>query len=303
MLDSHKNVGLIKSRLAVNKGRGACKREDVFAATPLIAAMRLILSRAASRGHGRWLWDVSVAFFQATIEEKVFVRPPKNMRKVKAIWILEKEMYGTKVASSRWPRLVRETLRDCREGVFLHRRTQWSESGFSYRPDPKHVAALVETLSLEDARQLQHQSHVTLEASYMSDCIGQDGRVVCDDGTEISSGEILKRVARYLAEHEEVPMNYPYQVNPPQIDWYTDAGRDNTILNHSWNVVELQVRVLSSGEPEFYSQGSGAARALLMKHICHEAGEPKNKLMVHRDSVASGGWHGSEIGSCEMLTH
>ena len=39
-----------------------------------------------------------------------------------------------------------------REGVFLHRRVRWNESGFSYRPDPKHVDALVETLSLEEAR-------------------------------------------------------------------------------------------------------------------------------------------------------
>ena len=121
-------------------------------------------------------------------------------------------MYGTQVASSRWQRLVRETLCDghwkvltcvpCvaynetedslvmfhgddflaeghdssldklddvleafeikrlprigptagREGVFLHRRIRWNESGFSYRPDPKHVDALITILSLEDAR-------------------------------------------------------------------------------------------------------------------------------------------------------
>ena len=39
-----------------------------------------------------------------------------------------------------------------REGVFLHRRIRWNESGFSYRPDPKHVDALITILSLEDAR-------------------------------------------------------------------------------------------------------------------------------------------------------
>ena len=93
-LDSQKRPGLVRSRLVVNQVRGASKREDVFAATPPLAAMRFILSRAASRGHGRCLglWDVSVAFFHATIEEEVFVRPPKNMRKDKTIWRL---MYGT----------------------------------------------------------------------------------------------------------------------------------------------------------------------------------------------------------------
>ena len=39
-----------------------------------------------------------------------------------------------------------------REGVFLHRRIRWNESGSSYRPDPKHVDALVDTLSLEDTK-------------------------------------------------------------------------------------------------------------------------------------------------------
>ena len=71
--------------------------------TPPLAAMRFILSRAASRGHGRCLglWDVSVAFFHATIEEEVFVRPPKNVRKDKTIWRLLKAMCGTQVAHMR----------------------------------------------------------------------------------------------------------------------------------------------------------------------------------------------------------
>ena len=78
-----------------------------------LAAMRFILSRAASRGQDRCLlWDVSVAFFLAMIEEEVFVRPPKNMRKDKTLWRLLKAMYGTQVASSRWQRLMRETLCD-----------------------------------------------------------------------------------------------------------------------------------------------------------------------------------------------
>ena len=98
----------------VNQIRGACKHEDVFAATVPVAAMRFILSRAAWRGHGRCLclWDVSVAFFHSTIEEEVFVRPPKIMRKDKTIWKLLQAMYGKQVASSRWQKLVRETLCD-----------------------------------------------------------------------------------------------------------------------------------------------------------------------------------------------
>ena len=50
---AEESVSLVRSRLVVKQVRGACKREDVFAATPPLAAMSFILSRAASRGHGR----------------------------------------------------------------------------------------------------------------------------------------------------------------------------------------------------------------------------------------------------------
>ena len=52
-LESQKRPGLVRSRLVVNQVRGASKREDVFAVPPPFAAMRFILSRAASRGYGR----------------------------------------------------------------------------------------------------------------------------------------------------------------------------------------------------------------------------------------------------------
>ena len=41
-LDSQKRPGLVRSRLVVNQVRGASKREDVFAATPPLAALRFI---------------------------------------------------------------------------------------------------------------------------------------------------------------------------------------------------------------------------------------------------------------------
>ena len=47
--------GRFGSRLVVIPVRGACTREDVFAATPPYAAVSFILSRTASRGRGRCL--------------------------------------------------------------------------------------------------------------------------------------------------------------------------------------------------------------------------------------------------------
>ena len=105
---------------------------------------------------------------------------------------------------------------------------------------------------------------------------------------------LLKRVARYLVGHREVAIHYPYQDNQSQIDCYTDADWAGDVatrlsttagaLMHGahwlegWSVTQ-KVRVLSSGESEFYAQGSGAARGLLMKHICHEAGEATKSLL------------------------
>ena len=96
-------------------------------------------------------------------------------------------------------------------------------------------------------------------------------------------------------------MNYPYQDNPSQTDCYTDAdwaGDVTTRLSttsgalmhgthrlEGWSVTQ---KVRASSSSEFYAQGSGA-RGLLMKHICHEAGEPKKTLMLYCDSVASRG--------------
>ena len=72
-LDSRK-PGLVRSRLGENRVGGACKREKVFAGTPPLALMHLVLYHT-SRGHG-WcidVWSVSVAFFHAMIEEEMFV--------------------------------------------------------------------------------------------------------------------------------------------------------------------------------------------------------------------------------------
>ena len=115
---------------------------------------------------------------------------------------------------------------------------------------------------------------------------------------------LLKRVAKYLVGRREITISYPYRSNPSQIDCYTDAdwagdvtARLSTTAGASMHVahwlegwsVTQKVRALSSGELEFYAQGSGAARGLLMKHICHEAGEATKTLVFHCDSVASRG--------------
>ena len=249
-------------------------------------------------------------------------------------------MYGTQVASSRWQRLVRETLCDghwkaltcvpCvaynetedslvmfhgdhflaeghdssldklddvlgakrlprigptagREG-FLHRRIRWNESGFSYRPDPKHVDALIATLSPEDARPVAtpftldtgkgqantlSELSVTEQAIYMSGSglwqYIENGCGVCYKRGEMAKSEsgcagiaIVETCGK-----AKKTISYPYESNPSQIDYYTDAdwaGEVTTRLSttagalmhgahclEGWFVTQ-KVRALSSGE-------------------------------------------------------
>ena len=91
-----------------------------------------------------------------------------------------------------------------REEVFLHRRIRWNESGLSYRPDPKHVDALITTLSLEDARLVAmpftrdpgkglantlSELSVIEQASVAIHCPGQNGCGVCYERGEITNSK------------------------------------------------------------------------------------------------------------------
>ena len=111
-IDHLKRPDLVRSRLVAQEVVKGKKREDVFAGTPPLAAFRLLLQRAASRGRNRNLaiYDVSVAFFHADMTEAVYVRPPRSLRRANTLWKLRKAMYGTQVASSLWQSLVRKTL-------------------------------------------------------------------------------------------------------------------------------------------------------------------------------------------------
>ena len=233
-----------------------------------------------------------------------------------------------------------------REGVFLHRTIRWNESGFSYRLDPKHVDALITTLSLESARPVATPStrdtgkgqantlselSVTEQAIYMSGsgllqyiALGRMDMVFATKDVRSRTARadvlallLLKRVARYLVGHREITISYPYQSNPLQIDRYTDtdwAGDVTTRLSttagalmhgahwlEGWSVTQ-KVRALSSRESAFCAQGSGAARGLLMKHICHEAGEP-TKTLVLPLRLRCEPWHGTTAGCWKMSSH
>ena len=214
----------------------------------------------------------------------------------------------------------------------MHRTIRWNESGFSCRPDHLNTCTrwvrlcrwktqdlLCNTIHTGHWKGTGQQSvrveHIE-KAIYMSGSgllqyIALDRMDVVFATKEVTSRAakadvlallLLNRVERCLVGHREVATNHPYQDNPSQIDFYTDADWAGDVaarlsttagaLMHGahwlegWSATQ-KVRASSSGEAEFYAQGSGAARGMLMEHICHEAGEPKKTLVLHCGSVAS----------------
>ena len=114
----------------------------------------------------------------------------------------------------------------------LHRTIRWNESGFSYRPDPKHVGAVIATLSLEDARPVatpftldtgKEQANTLSELSVTEQAIYMSGsgllQYIALDRMDVvfATKEVrwrtakpdvlalllLERVARYLFGHRE----------------------------------------------------------------------------------------------------
>lgn len=92
------------------------RREDLYAGTPPMAAIKYVISRACTKGAEKQLavYDVSVAFFHADLPEGmlIFVRPPLDQKRNGHVWRLKRAMYGTRAAAQAWQRKVMQTYRD-----------------------------------------------------------------------------------------------------------------------------------------------------------------------------------------------
>ena len=69
--------------------------DNLFASTPSLVTMRLLLCMALARNWGITMGDVSTAFLHALMNEEVFVWPPKEFYpEGNCLWRLKKAMYG-----------------------------------------------------------------------------------------------------------------------------------------------------------------------------------------------------------------
>ena len=76
----------------------------------------MLLALATSKDSHRrkvcGIWDVSVAFFHSPMDEFTVVRPPVGFRVRGKLWVLNRALYGTRMASRCFGKLVSEVLKD-----------------------------------------------------------------------------------------------------------------------------------------------------------------------------------------------
>ena len=103
-LDHLKAVELVRSR-CVGMQFATTVDFEMYAGTPPLAMIKLIISMAACRSsaggeeYSLAIHDISVAFFHAELDCKMYARPPPEMRRPGELWRLLKALYGTRPAS------------------------------------------------------------------------------------------------------------------------------------------------------------------------------------------------------------
>ena len=86
-----------RSRL-VAREINTCKRDDLFAATPPLEALKVILSMTATSNQGEIVMinDISRAFFHADARRELYVQLPPEDEEEGMCAILRKSLYGTR---------------------------------------------------------------------------------------------------------------------------------------------------------------------------------------------------------------
>ena len=87
------------------------EEDNLFASTPSLVTMRLLLCMALARNWGITMGDVSTAFLHALMNEEVFVWPPKEFYpEGNCLWRLKKAMYGLRQAPKLWQEHFAEVM-------------------------------------------------------------------------------------------------------------------------------------------------------------------------------------------------
>ena len=106
----------VRSRVVVQQCN-VVKRGEVHQGTPPLKVLRMLLALATRKdAHRRkvcGIWDVSVALFHSPMDEYT-MRPPPVLRVKGKLWVLNRALYGTRMARRCLGKLVAEVLTDAR---------------------------------------------------------------------------------------------------------------------------------------------------------------------------------------------
>ena len=169
----------------------------------------MLLALVTSKDAHRWkvcgIWDVSAAFFHSPMYEYTVVRPPPALQVRGKLWVLNRALYGTRMASRCFGKLVAEVLTDALfETVSIVPNT--------YHHPQRDIDPVVhgdDFVAVAEDGQLDHFEQV-LENSVGIKRVGRIGPC------RSSTGSVLKRVVNW---------------NGDGFTWEADPQLTETLLN------------------------------------------------------------------------
>ena len=107
--------GKIKARICAQDFKFLKNRDDLFAPTPTVTGLRLLLTIAAQKKWMVRVGDFTAAFLRAPIDVETFARAPliiKNATGERAYWKLSRALYGMRKAPQLFNKYLHEVLED-----------------------------------------------------------------------------------------------------------------------------------------------------------------------------------------------
>ena len=337
---------IYRSRLVAKEFK-KCEKPELFAATPPLECMKMLIAKLAmASGKYRMLHvDVSRAYMHAKATRKICIEIPTEMRKKSddikdTVGLLKVALYGTRDGAANWEaeyvqflesvsyqrgraspclfkhdksdtsglvhgddfifvgeeaeldrlmkrlqgrypvkcKMLGPRAEDHNEIVALNRTIAWTDKGIVYKPDPKHAAAIITELGVENCRsfhttgsrdkmaeQREHDlllasQDVTRYRSCVARCnyLGQDRPELQYAVKEVAKGMAnpkesdwmrLKRLAKYIRSYPHSHTTYRWGGNGAQLTGYTDsdwAGDSTTRKSTSGGCITWSGSIIKS---------------------------------------------------------
>ena len=175
------------------------EEDNLFASTPSLVTMRLLLRMAMARNWGITLGDVSTAFLHVSMSGEVFVWPPKEFYpNGDCLWRLKKAMYGLRQA----PKLWQEHFAEVMTSKLGFRRCKSDPNLYCHESGKLYVLAYVDDLLVVGTDEMRKEFMSRLSEEVL---LKETGQLV--PGTEHT---FLGRRLRHNGDSIDVCMSQTY---------------------------------------------------------------------------------------------